>query len=217
MDNEFTISEEQKNANKNLVLNTLRISQRDGMLEFIDWLESTDFFEAPASTRFHGATAGGLCQHSVNVYRQLILQRNLYRKFLAARADTSEQLTKKLEEVNAITDETCSIIALLHDVCKCNMYGVEMRNKKNDETGRWEKVPAYTFAEQFHYGAHGGKSVYLIMKHMSLTDDEARAIQCHMGFSDQTSMNSVSDAYSDSILAWLLHVADEAATWVEGC
>lgn len=35
------------------------------------WIETTDFYYAPASTRFHGNHEGGLLEHSLNVYDAL--------------------------------------------------------------------------------------------------------------------------------------------------
>lgn len=165
---------------------------REGADGFINWLESTDFFTAPASTRYHGSYQGGLCQHSINVFEQLI------------------RLLKTYKEIKT-TGETAAIIALLHDVCKADCYKTEMRNTK--QNGAWIQVPYYTFQEDFCYGNHGGKSVYLIGKYMRLTDEEAVAIQCHMGNED--GKYTVSNAYEQNPLAWLLHVADEAATYLD--
>ena len=46
---------------------------RDGADAFLEFLEGphSDFFTAPASTRFHGNMEGGLCEHSVHVYHCL--------------------------------------------------------------------------------------------------------------------------------------------------
>ena len=46
--------------------------ERDGAEELLEFLERSDFFTAPASTRFHSAFEGGLCQHSVNVYKRFV-------------------------------------------------------------------------------------------------------------------------------------------------
>lgn len=161
--------------------------EREGAKELLEWLESTDFFEAPASTKYHESYAGGLAEHSVNVFNELI------------------RLLKAYPEVRA-TAETAAIITLLHDVCKANCYKTEFRNRKN-ERGQWEKYPAYTFKEDFVFGGHGSKSVYLIQKFMPLTDEEAVAINCHMGDD-----NSAFDAFRAYPLAFLLHTADMAST-----
>lgn len=165
---------------------------RPGSAELLAYLEKSDFFAAPASTRFHGDHEGGLCEHSVNVYNQLV-------RLCAAYPDV------------AVSDETISICALLHDVCKIGCYKTEMRNKKVN--GEWIQVPYYTFDESFPYGSHGGKSVFMIQHYMRLSVEEAVAINCHMGNED--GKYTVSSAYEKYHLAWLLHAADEAATFLD--
>lgn len=164
--------------------------KRAGSERLKDWLMSTDIETAPASTRFHEAYSGGLMDHSVRVWNELVRLLNAYPQL-------------------KVSAETAAICALLHDVCKLNCYKTEMQNKK-DEHGRWIQVPFYTFNEDFAFGGHGSKSVYLIQKFMPLTDEEASAINCHMGPSAQD--NSVYDAYRQFPLAFLLHAADMAAT-----
>lgn len=164
--------------------------ERDGSAELLKWLESTDFFEAPASTKFHEPYKGGLEEHSVNVFFELI------------------RLLKAYPEVR-VTAETAAIVSLLHDVCKANTYKTEYRNKKN-EHGQWIQVPFYTFDEDFKFGGHGSKSVYLIQKFMPLTDAEAVAINCHMGV--ENGNWAVTDAFRAYPLAFLLHTADMAST-----
>lgn len=164
---------------------------RKGAKELKEWLLSTDFFEAPASTRFHESYPGGLTEHSLGVYREM------------------NRLLKAYPELSVST-ETIAIVTLLHDLCKVNTYKIEYRNRKNETTGAWEKYPVYTFEEDFCYGGHGSKSVYLIQKFMPLTDEEAVAINCHMGVTNNDW--SVTDAFRAYPLAWLTHAADMAAT-----
>lgn len=167
---------------------------RPGSDTFLEWLEEYDFFTAPASTRFHGAYAGGLVEHSVNVWEELV------------------RLLKAYPEVK-VSAETAAIISLLHDVCKVGCYKTELRNKKVN--GIWVQQPTYVFEEDFCYGGHGSKSVYLIQKHMGLTNEEAVAINCHMGFADRSPGDyALGGAYEQYPLAWLLHVADESATYI---
>ena len=118
---------------------------RPGADRLLNWLETTDFFTAPASTRFHGACEYGLVMHSINVYNAMM------QHFFT-------------EGENA---ESYAICALLHDLCKANFYKVSTRNVKNEATGQWEKVPYYQVADQLPYG-HGEKSVYLIEHFMRL-------------------------------------------------
>ena len=165
---------------------------RPGADKLLKWLETTDFFTAPASTKFHGDHMGGLCEHSVNVFEELT------------------RLLRAYPEIK-ISGETAAIITLLHDLCKIGCYKIELRNKKVD--GVWIQVPTYVFEEDFCYGGHGSKSVYLIQKYMELKPEEAVAVNCHMGFSDRNPGDySLGNAYNQYPLAWLLHVADESAT-----
>ena len=167
---------------------------RDGLEELLEGLCQADFFTAPASTRYHGGYAGGLCQHSIDVY----------------------QYAKKLSFLmpSAPSEESLAVAALFHDVCKVNLYKVDKRNQKID--GVWREVPVYVIEEKFHFGGHGSKSVFLVQQFMKLTTEEAAAINCHMGFSDgsATTVRDVSSAYQQFPLAWLTHVADEAATFL---
>ena len=167
---------------------------RPGAGEFLAWLEETDFFTAPASTRFHGAYAGGLVEHSVNVWEELV------------------RLLKAYPEVK-VTAETAAIISLLHDVCKAGCYKTELRNKKVN--GVWVQQPAYVFQEDFCYGGHGSKSVYLAQKYMNLAEQEAVAINCHMGPWDRSPGDySLGNAFEQYPLAMLLHMADMSATYI---
>ncbi|MDE7349167.1 MAG: hydrolase, partial [Clostridia bacterium] len=42
--------------------------KREGGDKLLKWLCDSDFFVAPASSKFHNAVVGGLCDHSLNVY-----------------------------------------------------------------------------------------------------------------------------------------------------
>mgnify|MGYP002625169477 FL=1 len=168
---------------------------RPGSEKLLDWLDKkTDFFTAPASTRFHGACEGGLCMHSLNVYPAL------HDPFFA----------------EGDSEESFAICALLHDLCKANYYKLGTRNVKNEATGQWEKAPFYSVEDLFPYG-HGEKSVFLIERFMKLKVEEAVAIRWHMGgFDDAVRGGSfaVSDAYNTYPLAVKLHIADLTATYL---
>ena len=178
--------------------------KRPGADKLLDYLENkSDFFTAPCSTRFHGAYEGGLVEHSVNVYHCL--------KDYLSRPRVNEVYGMEF------SDETIAIVSLLHDVCKVNFYATEMRNRKNEETGQWEKVPFYTINDTLPYG-HGEKSVYIISGFLygegRLTRDEALAIRWHMGFSSEDdNKNTIGRALEMYPLAFALHVADMEATY----
>lgn len=171
--------------------------KRDGADNFLNYLLKTDFFIAPASTRFHGSHEGGLLEHSLNVYHCL-------KDYL------ERDRTKQLYRMN-YSEETIALCALLHDVCKVNFYKTDYRNAKN-ERGEWEKVPYYTIDDTLPYG-HGEKSVYIISGFMRLTREEAFAIRYHMGFSGVEDKNSVGKAFEMFPLAFALSVADMEASY----
>lgn len=175
---------------------------REGSDRLLEFLEKSDFFTAPASTRFHGAYEGGLLRHSLNVYECLV-------EYLAR-----ERVRQKYG-LN-VSDETAAIVALLHDVCKVNFYAIGTRNSKNEQTGQWEKVPYYTINDTLPYG-HGEKSVYMISGFMKLSREEAMAIRWHMGFSGIEDKNTIGKALEMYPLAFALSVADmEASYFLEG-
>ena len=107
-------------SNKEIFIETYNKNiHRPGAEKLLAWLEGTDFFTAPASTRFHAAYEGGLLDHSLNVYNVLI----------------SKHFNPETDDLESYT-----IVSLLHDLCKAGFYKTELRNRKNDR-GEWEKVP----------------------------------------------------------------------------
>ena len=171
---------------------------RDGVDALLDYLSgpNSDFFTAPASTRFHGSYEGGLCAHSLNVYYAL---RTIY----AGMKDTYN-----LE----YSDESLVLVALMHDLCKIGCYKTGTRNVK-DENGVWQKVPTYNFDDPMPYG-HGEKSVYIVNGFMKLSREEAFAIRFHMGFSGTEPASNVGKAFEMYPLAFLLSTADMTATYL---
>lgn len=175
---------------------------RDGAEELLEFLlHKCDFFQAPASTRYHLACEGGLCAHSVNVYRCL-------EDYLA------RPRVQELYGLN-VSSETAAIVALLHDVCKIDTYIPGTRNVKNEKTGQWEKVPTFYFEDTMPYG-HGEKSVYIISAFMRLTREEAMAIRWHMAFSGEEDKRNISKAMEMYPLVLAVSIADqEASMYIE--
>lgn len=185
----------------NIFQNNIR---REGADKLLAWLQTTDFFVAPASTRFHLAEEGGLLTHSLHVYDRF--QELCYVE--AGKGDGFEMPS----------EETIAICALLHDLCKVDFYTVDTRNVKNEQ-GEWIKVPFYKVEDQLPYG-HGEKSVYIISGFMRLSREEAFAIRWHMGgFDDSVKGGSyaLSGAFEKYPLAVLLHIADLQATYLDEC
>ena len=180
---------------------------RTGSDSLLDRLLATDFFEAPASTKFHNSFAGGLVLHSLNVFQRM------------CRNCMNELGTDTLFPPKQV--ESVAIVSLLHDICKTQSYKMEFKDQKVysdhgtkfDKRGAYdlESVPFYTVDEKFPFG-HGEKSVFLINEHMDLTRDEALAIRFHMG--DFTDRNT-SKVYTICPLALQLHIADLQATYLD--
>ena len=170
--------------------------KREGADKLLKYLkDDTDFFKAPASTRFHGNHEGGLAEHSVKVYLRFV-------KML--KAEHGDDYFK----VNPKMAESAAIIALLHDICKTDYYKVEMRNVK--EGSEWVKKPYYAVEDALPYG-HGEKSVYMISGYMKLSREEAMAINWHMGaYDDRNSKGNyiLNEVFQKFPLALLFHIAD---------
>lgn len=173
---------------------------RNGAKELLEFLEKTDFFVAPASTQFHSAYEGGLCDHSINVYNRFL-------------NSVKNEYGKKYLDV--VSNETIAICGLLHDICKVDTFKADFKNKKVD--GNWVQVPYYTVEDSLPYG-HGEKSVYIISGFMKLTREEAMIINWHMGGFDarvRGGAYGLSEAYYKYPLAVIFHTCDMLATYLD--
>lgn len=174
--------------------------KREGADKLLDYLKKSDFFYAPASTRFHSAHIGGLCEHSVKAYYRFM-------QLLDVEYDG--------EWEGIISQESVAIIALLHDLCKVNYYKLEERNVK--ENGEWVKKPYYSVEDSLPYG-HGEKSVYIASGFMRLNREEAMAINWHMGGYDQRVLGgsyALSEVFSKYPVSLLFHIADLQCSYLD--
>ena len=173
---------------------------REGIDKLLDWLEKTDFYTAPASSRFHNNVEGGLCEHSINTY-------NRYIKLLESEFGENWQ--------DKISKESAAIISLFHDLCKVDYYKIEFRNVKvNNE---WIQKPYFSVEDSLPYG-HGEKSVYILNGFLRLTREEAMAINWHMGGFDarvKGGSYSLSEAFYRFPTCFLFHIADLQATYLD--
>lgn len=172
---------------KERYLELLKTVNRPGMSNLIDYLEKSSFFKDPASAMYHGNHEGGLCEHSLAVYDELV-------------------------KLTGVDNDTIKIVALLHDVCKIGTYRVDYRNVKN-ERGIWEKVPYYkAVGDAFPYG-HGEKSVFIVAQYISLTIEELMAIRWHMGsYEPKELWNDLGKAQELYPLCMYVHFADVIAS-----
>lgn len=183
---------------------------RDGIDKLVEFLEKSDFFTTPASTKFHCSIPSGLVIHSLNVY-------DLFEKKVK-----SEPYKEILGE---ISDDSVKIISLFHDICKAYFYATDSKNKKiYDENGSkketdgrrydWHSVPFYKVEDKIPYG-HGEKSVMMIEEFIKLKPIERYAIRWHMGFSEPKEYwNTLSVALEKYPIILAIHTADLEATYL---
>lgn len=175
-------------------------TKRPGIENLLEFIRKSDFYTAPASTRFHGAYEGGLLEHSLNVL-----------DCLAEKKASDNAIWHKIL-VN-VQSESVVISSLLHDLCKTYFYTTEMRNKK-DESGAWVQVPFYTVDDRIPYG-HGEKSVMMIEEYIKLLPAERYAIRWHMGsYEPKELWNTLETAMEKYPLVLALHEADMEATYL---
>lgn len=166
--------------------------KREGAEDLMKWIEESDFFTAPASTRYHGAVEGGLLHHTINVYLQL---RKLYKEY-AKKKQGMDELTPEIEE-------SIALVAVVHDICKCNFYEIQYR---------YNGDKYYAINDQMPMG-HGEKSLYIANQFVKFSLEEALAIRWHMGGFDEAVKGgtySYSGAQKYPIVI-LLHIADMLA------
>lgn len=160
--------------------------------KIINWLNENDFYDAPASTRYHENFKHGLLFHTLRVYNEMV-------DLIA------------LPKFNSIQLQSAALVCLVHDWCKIGMYESYQKNVKNEVTGQWEKQLAYKYKDQPHPFGHGVASMYIAMKLFKLTEEEALAIRFHMGLWDCGDYDKNCLTYSEQNypLVHLLQYADQ--------
>jgi len=194
MEENYTLAKEQIEADKIRIIELLKSTERPGMERLIEWMENkSDFFTAPASTKYHLHCKGGLARHSLNVYERL-----------KAKVDSG---------LLELKEDTVIITALLHDVCKANFYAVQKRNRKIE--GQWVEVEEWGIDEKLPIG-HGEKSCYIVQTFMRLTPEEFAMIRFHMGRESESFNDYFSKAAAVFPGVAAIHTADlESAFIVE--
>ena len=157
----------QMKQNRSEFVELLYSTGREGMDEVIGQLEELGFFQAPASSKFHLNHEGGLLEHSLNVCKVGLMLRE---QMLALKPDLEESLNK----------ESVIIAALLHDICKADIYQKCIRKRK-DRLGQWVDYETYELDYSAFPLGHGEKSVIVLLRRgLDLSDDEIMAIRWHM-------------------------------------
>lgn len=206
------LTEQQIKYNEETFIELLSSIEREGadIEGLIKKLKNSDFFTAPASTKFHGAYKGGLCQHCLNVYYNLVNQVKLF---------------ENLDE-GCYDENTIKIVALLHDMSKMNYYEVTSKNKKiycedgdkRDELGRFKWISEFGYKKRdkvFTYGNHEANAEFMVRHFIPLTIDESVAIMHHMGgMSFDSSQENIGEIFNEYQLSLLLHIADMQSSYI---
>ncbi len=166
---------------------------------FIDWLANTGFFSAPASTKYHGAFAGGLYDHSKAVANHLL------------------RLTKDLG-LEWQRPESPFIVGMFHDLCKIDQY-----REVVDEAGEVMFGSTEAVGRKVHYeynptliDGHGAKSIVYLSRFLTLTEEEIMCIRFHMGAFYAEEKEAYSKAVEQFPNVLFTHTADMLASKVWG-
>lgn len=199
--------------------------KREGITEFIEWLDTTDMRVAPASTKYHGSFEGGLVVHNIYVFKRAIDVMNMiYPSFQQVDGEGNLMWQDEEKTIPVMTSkcpyskESIALVTLLHDISKVDTYAIGQKKLPNKETGVWENTQYYYTKDQGErllFGTHAENSLYILNKYFNLSYDEQLAILHHMGGldfsdSDATRGNAVA-AYRKSTLAYIVHMADMTA------
>lgn len=197
--------------NKNQFIELISGIERGGFLkeQLISFLENSDFFTAPASTKYHGSYPGGLCEHCLDTYKELKMLSEKFPQFF-------------------YTEDTIRIVSLLHDISKINLYKKDIHNKKvyhesgskSDNLGRFDWVSEQVYIidkeHRFIYGNHEQTSEFIVRQYVPLMVEESVALLNHHGGTayDSTPVN-ISEIFNNYPLSLLLHNADMLASYLD--
>lgn len=191
------------NENKEEFVKLLKSTGREGVDDVIEELERLGFFSAPASAGHHMNVEGGLVQHSLNTCKAAFA---IWEGMKALEPSLDTEVKK----------ESIIISALLHDVCKADIYKRSVKKRKN-KLGQWEDCEGYKVSYKDFPMGHGEKSlVVILLSGLELYDDEMLAIRWHMGAwgLNQNSFEDVRNydtAQKEYPLVAIIHAADVMA------
>ena len=149
--------------------NFLRSTGRKGVEDVINFLRKSDFYVAPASSKYHSNYRSGLLDHSLIVLC-------LMSDFCKVAIQQNPELAPKIEDSSII------LTSLLHDICKTGLYTETIKYTKDSSTGNWISYVGYEINDGFPIG-HGEKSVIMLQDiGLEMRIDEMLAIRFHMGY-----------------------------------
>lgn len=187
------LTEDQIKQNKERIVSSLMSTQRNGVENIIEnFMFKTDFFTAPASTKYHDDYTGGLADHSLKVM------------------DIMMKFAKQMfgDEFLESNKNSIIITSLLHDICKVDCYKESKRNKKIN--GKWQEVPFWEYENKRPIAVHGPASTIIIQNFVRLTIEEIMAISWHSGAFNLigNELSSYMNANEYSPLVYMLHFSD---------
>lgn len=216
------LTKKQHKSLKDEYITLLKSVDRSGIDDLIAYLESTDFFKAPARCEHSCNFPGGLLLHSINTYRAL-----------------KEKLTPGTNTVwtgvaldENITNDTLIIVSLLHDLGKIGMFEKTQKNTrcydeeaikaadrfsvKEDSVGKyiWKVENGYRYINESPFGGAGETAVIIAQRYLRLTNTEIKALRWHAGYGPEAYTSRVSDAFASTPLALALYTADMEATFI---
>lgn len=162
--------------------------------QLTSWLDASGFYDSPASTQYHEAYPGGLCDHTLKVALNVIELQDL-------------EMFRNVDLASAV------LVALVHDWCKIGFYIPYEKNVK-DASGNWVKETAFKYSNEPTISlGHGVSSMFLAGKWFTLSDEEALAIRWHMGAWRivNSECNELQYANENYPLVHLLQFADQLA------
>lgn len=190
---------------KDEYLSLLRATGREGVEAVAAYLDKSGFFTAPASVSRHLSVDGGLLTHSMNVYHAALALR---KQFIELKPETADSLK----------EDSVTLVSLLHDICKANVYK-KIKKFRKDDNGRWEQYDGYDVDYSRFPLGHGEKSVVMLLRlGLKLTNDEILAIRWHMGawelpFQSYETKSNISEACHTPLVT-LLQTADMVAAHI---
>lgn len=171
-------------TNKNLIRHYLKLTERKGIEDLLEWMDQNGFFNAPCSTKYHLAEPGGLAEHSLNVMNAALAMFNHM-----PGVEYSE------ETYNSIV-----LCSLLHDLGKAGQFGkANYIENPDSENG------AYKGNKDLLYVAHEIRSIAIASKFIDLTEEEQFAILHHNGLYSELAKSLMNN---ETPLQMIIHFAD---------
>lgn len=186
---------------KEKFIQILKGTNRNGIDKVIEEIDKLGFFQAPASCMYHGSYDGGLVEHSLNVYQQMMYLRKV-------------EIKIKPEMESELSEDSCTIVSLLHDVCKSDLYE-KVKKWRKDANNKWEEYDTYKKVFKELCVGHGMRSVVMLLRMgLQLTDQEIVAINWHMGAFDISQYDDSSKGFNESCSNNALAAVLVSADWL---